>query len=90
MYAGVSRDVPAYVMVAGHPPAPRGINQEGLKRRGFSTEQIANIRNGYRILYRSGIKLAEAAAEIERLAGEQPELAPLAASLRDSTRSIVR
>jgi UDP-N-acetylglucosamine acyltransferase len=90
MYAGVSRDVPAYTMVAGHPPQPHGINAEGLKRRGFTAEQIANIRNGHRILYRSGLKLAEAVEQIEALAATQPELEPLAASLRDSTRSIVR
>lgn len=89
-YAGVSQDVPAYVMVAGTPPAPRGINAEGLKRRGFSTEQISNIRNAYKLLYRSGLKLADALAEIEQLAASQPELEIFAASIRDATRSIVR
>jgi UDP-N-acetylglucosamine acyltransferase len=89
-YAGVSQDVPAYVMVGGYPPAPHGINAEGLKRRGFTAEQIGNIRHAYKLLYRSGLKLAEALAEIERLAAEQPELEILAASIRDATRSIVR
>lgn len=89
-YAGVSQDVPAYVMVGGYPPAPRGINSEGLKRRGFSAEQIANIRHAYKLLYRSGLKLAEALAQIEALAATQPELEILAASIRDASRSIVR
>jgi UDP-N-acetylglucosamine acyltransferase len=89
-YAGVSQDVPAYVMVGGTPPGPRGINAEGLKRRGFSAEQIANIRHAYKLLYRSGLKLAEALAEIEKLAATQPELEAFAASIRDSARSIVR
>ncbi len=90
MYAAVSRDVPAYTMVGGHPPKPHGVNSEGLKRRGFTAEQISNIRHGYKLLYRSGLKLAEAVAQIEALAETQPELAPLAASIRDSARSIVR
>jgi UDP-N-acetylglucosamine acyltransferase len=89
-YAGVSQDVPAYVMVGGTPPAPHGINAEGLKRRGFTAEQIANIRHAYKLLYRSGLKLSEALAEIEALAAEQPELEIFAASIRDATRSILR
>jgi UDP-N-acetylglucosamine acyltransferase len=90
MYAAVGRDVPAYVMVGGHPPAPHGINVEGLRRRGFSAAQIANIRHAYKLLYRSGMKFADACARIEELAAEQPELEVFAASIRDSTRSIVR
>jgi len=89
-YAGVSQDVPAYVMVGGYPPAPHGINAEGLKRRGFTAGQIGNIRHAYKLLYRSGLKLAEALAEIEKLAAGQPELEIFAASIRDATRSIVR
>ncbi len=89
-YAGVSQDVPAYVMIGGSPPQPHGINAEGLKRRGFSAEQIANIRHAYKLLYRSGLKLAEALTEIEKLAATQPELEIFAASIRDATRSIVR
>jgi len=89
-YAGVSQDVPAYVMVGGSPPGPHGINAEGLKRRGFSAGQIANIRHAYKLLYRSGLKLADALAQIEELAAVQPELELFAASIRDATRSIVR
>jgi UDP-N-acetylglucosamine acyltransferase len=89
-YAGVSQDVPAYVMVGGSPPAPHGINSEGLKRRGFTAEQIANIRHAYKVLYRNGLKLAEAMAQLEALAREQPELEIFVASIRDSSRSIVR
>jgi UDP-N-acetylglucosamine acyltransferase len=89
-YAGVSQDVPAYVMVGGYPPKPHGINSEGLKRRGFSAEQIANIRHAYKLLYRSGLKLAEARAEIERLAVTRPEVETFAASIRETSRSILR
>lgn len=90
MYAGTSRDVPAYVMIGGQPPSPKGINSEGLKRRGFDATQIRNIKHAYRLVYRNGLKLAEAVAELERLAPEQPELAPMIESLRGSERGILR
>jgi UDP-N-acetylglucosamine acyltransferase len=90
MYSGVTRDVPAYCMVAGRPAVPKGVNTEGLKRRGFSSEQVRNIRRAYRLLYRSGMKLEEALASIEADMAEQPELREFAASIRAATRSIVR
>jgi UDP-N-acetylglucosamine acyltransferase len=90
MYSGITRDVPAYCMVSGRPAVPKGVNAEGLRRHGFTVEQIRNIRRAYRILYRSGLKLEEAVAEIESAAAEQPELQAFVASIRASTRSIVR
>jgi len=90
MYAGTSRDVPAYTMIAGQPPSPRGINSEGLKRRGFSTQQIRNIKNAYRIVYRRGLKLDAAITEIEGLVADQPELQIFLESLRTSERGILR
>ena len=90
MYSGVNRDVPAYTMVSGQPAVPRGINSEGLKRRDFSDEQIRNIKNAYRLVYRKGLKLADAVAEIEKLCDSQPELVILLDSLRASERGIIR
>jgi UDP-N-acetylglucosamine acyltransferase len=88
--AAVTRDVPPYLMVTGQPAVPHSVNSEGLKRRGFTPEQIRNIRNAFRILYRSDLKLAEAAGQIEALAANQPELAPYVEFLAASKRSIVR
>jgi UDP-N-acetylglucosamine acyltransferase len=90
MYAGTSRDVPAYTMIGGQPPAAKGINSEGLKRRGFSADQIRNIKNAYRIVFRSGLKLAEAIAELEAVAADQPELDIFIDSLKKSERGILR
>ncbi len=90
MYAGINRDIPAYVTCSGTPAVPRGINSEGLRRRGFDREQIRNIKNAYRIVYRQGKRLAEAIAEIEALVAGQPELQPLLDSLRKSDRGIAR
>jgi len=90
MYSGTSRDVPAYTMIGGQPPAPKGINAEGLKRRGFSTDQIRNIRNAYRVVYRSGLKLADAIARLEEIGPDQPELDIFIGSLKNSERGILR
>lgn len=90
MYSGCNRDVPAYTLVSGQPAVPRGINSEGLKRREFTTEQIRNIKNAYRIVYRKGLKLADAIIEIEKLVSNQPELELLLLSLASSDRGIVR
>jgi len=90
MYSGTNRDVPAYMMVAGQPSEPRGINSEGLKRRNFSADQIRNIKNAYRIVYRKGLKLAEAIEQLERLVDAQPELRIFIDSLQVSERGILR
>lgn len=88
--AAVTRDVPPYLMVTGQPAEPHSVNVEGLKRRGFTPDQIRNLRNAYRILYRSGLKLAQATEQLKALAAEQPELKPFVDFLGTSERSIVR
>ena len=88
--AAVTRDVPPYLLVAGTPAEPKGVNSEGLKRRGFGPEQITNIRNAYRLLYRSGLKLAAATEQLQALAVDQPELLPFVQFLAASERSIIR
>lgn len=90
MYSGTNRDVPAYTMVGGQPAKPKGINSEGLKRRGFTSAQIRNIKNAYRIVYRQGHKLAEAITKIESLVDDQPELEIFLDTLRSSERGILR
>ena len=90
MGSAVTKDVPTYVTVGGHPAEPRGINAEGLKRRGFGDETIVLIRRAYRLLYMSGLKLADALAAIRELSADCPELTPLADFIDASTRSIVR
>ncbi|MBL8471011.1 MAG: acyl-ACP--UDP-N-acetylglucosamine O-acyltransferase [Rhodocyclaceae bacterium] len=84
------QDLPPYVTVSGNPAAPRGINSEGLKRRGYSAEAILAIRRAYKLLYRSGKGLEDACSEIEQAALDSPELALLAQFLRAATRGIVR
>jgi len=88
--AAVTRDVPPFVMAVGQPADAHSINAEGLKRRGYTPGQIRNIRAAFRVLYRSGLKLAEATAQLEALAGDQPEILPLVEFLPQASRGIVR
>ena len=92
--AGVSavllQDVPPYITVAGHPTAPYGINAEGLKRRGFSAESIVALKKAYKTLYKSGLTLADAKAELAKQAAGSPEVHALAEFLETSTRGILR
>jgi UDP-N-acetylglucosamine acyltransferase len=84
------QDVPPYVMANGNPAAPHGINAEGLKRRGFAPEAIAALRRAYKTLYRGGLKLEEACAEIAAAARDETALAPLADFLAAPGRGIIR
>ena len=86
----VTRDVPPYVMVAGNPAAPHSVNSEGLKRRGFTEQQIRNIRDAYRIVYRSDLKLAEALARLAPQADGRPEIRAFVDFIHASTRSLAR
>ena len=88
--AAVTRDVPPYLLVAGSPAEPKGVNSEGLKRRGFEATQIANIKSAYRVFYRSGLKRAEAEEQLRALVPAQPELKPFVDFLAASERSIIR
>lgn len=90
MGTAVGKDVPPYVMVAGNPAAPHGLNSEGLKRRGFTTEQLTSLRRAYKILYRSGKTLEEAMAELTPMTENAPELVPFVQFLATQTRGIVR
>jgi UDP-N-acetylglucosamine acyltransferase len=86
----VTRDVPNYVMVAGNPAEPSTINAVGLKRRGFTEDQVRNIRNAFRILYRSDLLLADAVAKLEELGKTQPEVAAFVEFIGRSERSLIR
>jgi UDP-N-acetylglucosamine acyltransferase len=86
----VSKDIPPYVMVGGHPAKPHGINAEGLRRRQFSPGQLASIKRAYKILYTAGLTLAAAREEIAAAASANEELRVLADFLDLSERSIIR
>ncbi len=86
----ISMDVPPYVMVSGHPAKPHGINSEGLKRRGFSSEALRALREAYKLIYKSKLTLNEAREQIAARVDEHPELALLTRFLEQNQRGIVR
>lgn len=86
----IVRDVPPYVIVNGNNARPRGINREGLKRRGFSVEAIAALKRAYRTLYRQSKPLDEALKLLDTERETHPELAGLLDFIRSSSRGIVR
>jgi len=90
MGSAIGKDVPAYVMVNGNPAAAKSINAEGLRRRGFSREEIAAINKSFKVIYRRGLTVDEALLELVALQESFPRIDLLIESLRSSTRGIVR
>jgi len=87
-------DIPPYVMGSGNPCVPVGINVEGLKRRGFSPESIAALRDAYKIIYRRGLSLSDACAELRLRQQQEPAVAaalqPLLDFVETTKRGIIR
>lgn len=92
--SALHKDVPPFVMGSGNPCVPVGINAEGLKRRGFSAQAIAALRQAYKLLYRRGLSLEQAREQIRDLQTEEPSAADVLGVLLDflqqSDRGIIR
>lgn len=90
----VSQDVPPFMLVDGNPMTVRGINSVGLRRRDFSAERLATVKQMHRLLYRQGKTLDDARQAISALASDAPEAAAdiglMSAFLADATRGIAR
>jgi UDP-N-acetylglucosamine acyltransferase len=86
----VLQDVPPFVMAAGYPARPRGVNSEGLRRRGFAAEEIAAIRRAYRALYRAKLPLEEAHNAIVAEAASSPAVKLMSDFLDGKGRGIIR
>ena len=87
---GVLKDVPPYIIAAGHEAQPYGINAEGLKRRGYSANAITHLRRAYKTLYKSALTLEEAKQALALQATECPEISLLLDFLAVSQRGIIR
>jgi UDP-N-acetylglucosamine acyltransferase len=86
----VFKDIPAYVTAAGYDAKPHGINAEGLKRRGFATDDITYIKRAYKTLYRKGLSLEEAKQELMVMQGTCEKIRLMSDFLNKSTRGIIR
>jgi len=91
------QDIPPFVIAAGDKASPHGINVEGLKRRGFSSETITALRQAYKVLYKDGLSFEDAKVEIQKMvaahAADQAtaeKLAQFHDFIAASTRGIIR
>ena len=89
-YSLIVQDVPPFLLVAGNTAKPYGLNVEGLKRRGFDAQQLANLKRAYRALYRMGLSLDEAREHLQEIAKEEPEVARFIEFIDHSKRGLVR
>jgi UDP-N-acetylglucosamine acyltransferase len=90
MGSAISKDVPPYLRVAGHMAKPYGLNTEGLKRRGFTAEAIAQLRDAYKILYRSSLTLEQAIQRLGEKAQTSAEIKHFLEFIKTSGRGIIR
>jgi UDP-N-acetylglucosamine acyltransferase len=88
--AGIAGDVPPFVMVQGNPAEPRAINKEGLRRRNFRPDDIEQIEQAYKLIYRSGKLMTEVRAELARLAVGSPHLQQMSDFLATTKRPLAR
>jgi UDP-N-acetylglucosamine acyltransferase len=92
--SAVTQDIPPFMLVDGNPLAVRGVNAVGLRRRDFSNERIAAIKQMHKLLYREGRTLEAAREAIAGLAQSNPEaaadVAAMGAFLAAATRGIAR
>lgn len=86
----VVKDVPPYIMVNGQKNVPAGINSEGLRRRGFSSEQIMAVKRAYRTLYRDNNTIEETIAKLADVAATDENIQALVSFLKSADRGILR
>ena len=86
----VVKDVPPYLMAHGAHAVPAGLNVEGLKRRGFSSDAILEIRRAYKEVYRKGLTVQEALAVLAEKADQFPEVKAFTDFIANSSRGIIR
>ncbi|MDH3325680.1 MAG: acyl-ACP--UDP-N-acetylglucosamine O-acyltransferase [Gammaproteobacteria bacterium] len=90
MGSAIAKDVPPFVMVAGNSAKAHGLNSEGLKRRGFSADEIKSIKEAYRIIYRSGNTMEKAKEILSELSRKSSSIRLMSDFLNQVTRGIVR
>ena len=84
------KDIPPYLLVAGNTAVPHGLNVRGLRRRNFSAESIDSLRQTYKFLYKSGLRLNEAIERIAPIAKANAEVGHFLDFIKKSERGIIR
>lgn len=83
------KDVPPYIIAGSNPMKYEGVNVIGLKRRGFTQEQIDSIKEFYRLLYKSGLNISDAVKEIKYVQPQTKETNLIIEFISKSTRGIL-
>jgi len=86
----LSKDIPPFIIVNGNPAHAHGLNTEGLKRRGFSSEDINSIRQAYKTFYRSGLTVDEAAKQLQDQHPQSAHVLEMVEFIMNSERGITR
>ncbi len=86
----VNQSVPPYVVVSGEKAKTKGVNTEGLRRRGYTAEQIQQVRRAYKTLYRSELRLEDAREKLAEMSIDSPEIEVLVKFLNKIDRPIIR
>jgi len=87
----IVKDVPAYVMASGNPSKAHGMNFEGMRRRGWSSETITALKHAFKIVYRQGLTKEQAIVALtDDILPAHPEVQLLIDSLQRSDRGITR
>lgn len=86
----IGKDVPPYAMAGKRPLSFAGINIVGLRRRGFTNEQIDRIRDIYRVIYQSNLNVTDACKKIETEFPETEEKRIILNFIADSKRGIIK
>ena len=88
--SGVQQDVPAFVRSSGAPAEPHGINSVGMRRRGYSEDEVAAAKQAYRTIYRSKLRLDQAREALREPAKHSEAVRVMLASLDAAQRGIIR
>lgn len=90
MNAKINGDVPPFVLVAGEMSSPRGINSEGLRRRGFSSEEAMAAKRAFKLIYQSGLPLKEVLEQLRCMVTDAPVLERMLHFILASERGLQR
>lgn len=72
--SGLGKDMPPYMLAFGAPARLYGLNTVGLKRFGFSSDAILELKRAYKIIFRSTMNLQEAVEKVRREVKPCPEV----------------
>ena len=86
----ISMDVVAFTRVAGNPTKQAGLNSIGLERKGFSKDELSNLKKAYKIFFREGLRAEEAVEKIKSECAQDKNIDTFIKSIQSSQRGVIR